>query len=145
MLTGGFIFAVTFDGKLYGFVIAVVIILITTIISGFITFQFSKHFFKEFFREKIISKYEKLRQIDMLLKQNGAKVLFLIRLSPIMPLFILNYIFGGFTINNVDYIIGALGSISITVLYVYIGYLTLNIGEVVTSNSDENYSKLSLI
>ena len=95
--------------------------------------------------KNISLKYEKLRQIDTLLKHNGAKVLFLIRLSPIMPLFILNYIFGGFTIKNVDYILGAFGSFSITILYVYIGYLTLNIGEVVSSNSDENESKLGLI
>ena len=143
MMTGGFIFAVNFEGKLYCYFIAVGIILLTTILSGFITFVISKKFLKNFLREKIIMKYEKLRQLDLLLVRNGSKIIFLIRLSPIMPLFILNYLLGGFSISNKDYILGSFGSISITLLYVYLGYLGLNLQEIFNSNFDEKYSKIS--
>ena len=85
-MTGGFIFSVNFEGKLYGYFIAVGIILITTIISGYITFVFSQRFLK-------------------------------------------------------DYLLGGFGSISITLLYVYFGYLTVNIQEILNLNFEEKYSK----
>ena len=140
MMTGGFILAVQFEGKLYGYIIAVIIILLNTIISGLITFLFSRTFLRNFLREKVIMRFEKLKQLDVLLIQKGAKIIFLIRLSPIVPLFLLNYIFGGFSISNIDYIIGGFGSFPITFLYVYIGYMTLNIETVVSSGVEYNYS-----
>ena len=141
MMTGGFIFSVNFEGKLYGYFIAVGIILITTIISGYITFVFSQRFLKNFLRENIIVKYQKLRTLDNLLFRYGWKIIFLIRLSPIMPLFILNYLLGGFSITHRDYLLGGFGSISITLLYVYFGYLTVNIQEILNLKFEEKYSK----
>jgi uncharacterized membrane protein YdjX (TVP38/TMEM64 family) len=51
------------------------------------------------------------------------KIVFLLRLSPLFPFNLLNYALGITQVSLKDYVIGSLGMIPGTILYVYIGSL----------------------
>ena len=63
-------------------------------------------------------------KIDRALTEHGFKVVLMIRLSPLVPFNVFNYLFGLSGISLRDYVIGSwLGMIPATVMYVYLGTL----------------------
>jgi uncharacterized membrane protein YdjX (TVP38/TMEM64 family) len=54
---------------------------------------------------------------------DGFKIVLLTRLSPIFPFNILNYVFGVTRVALKDYILGSIGMIPATIMYVYLGSL----------------------
>jgi uncharacterized membrane protein YdjX (TVP38/TMEM64 family) len=71
----------------------------------------------------------KFQAIDRAIAREGLKIVFLTRLSPIFPFNLLNYALGITQVSLKDYVIGSLGMIPGTILYVYIGSLA---GDVAT-------------
>jgi uncharacterized membrane protein YdjX (TVP38/TMEM64 family) len=67
--------------------------------------------------------------LDAAVMQSGAKLVFLTRLSPLLPFNLLNYAYGVTRVSLPHYLIGSLGMLPGTVLYVYMGAL---IGDVAT-------------
>ncbi len=61
--------------------------------------------------------------IDQAVAQGGFKIVLLTRLSPIFPFNLLNYALGLTGVSLRDYILGAIGMLPGTLLYVYIGSL----------------------
>ena len=59
--------------------------------------------------------------IDRAVGQEGRKIVFLLRLSPVFPFNLLNYALGLTKVGVVDYVIASVGMIPGTVLYVYGG------------------------
>jgi len=105
VILGGFIAGSYFEGKVYGFFIALVIILHINILAAFAALSNSKLCLKDLVRTHIINKNKKLRNIDRVLKVYGLKAVFFLRLSPLVPSYILNYILGSFdSILNIHYI-----------------------------------------
>jgi len=105
LLPAGFIFGFFFDGELYGLFIAIIVIVHINILAAYIAFSFSKLCFKSLVREHIINKSHKLRNVDHVLHKHGTRALFFLRLSPIFPGYIFNYILGSFDskfkLNNI--------------------------------------------
>lgn len=67
--------------------------------------------------------HRKLQAIDEALAREGAKVVFLVRLSPVFPFNALNYALGLTRVRFRDYVVAsAVGMIPGTFLYVYTGY-----------------------
>lgn len=67
--------------------------------------------------------HRKLQAIDEALGREGAKVVFLVRLSPVFPFNALNYALGLTRVGFRDYVLAsAVGMIPGTFLYVYAGY-----------------------
>lgn len=65
--------------------------------------------------------------IDRAVAQAGLKIVLLTRLSPVFPFNLLNYAFGITGVSLKDYIIGSVGMIPGTIMYVYIGSLAGNL------------------
>ena len=70
---------------------------------------------------------DRLRRIDAAIEREGRRVVFLLRLSPVFPFALLNYALGLTRVRLVDYVVGFLGMLPGTLLYVYQGVL---VGEV---------------
>ncbi len=68
--------------------------------------------------------------IDRAVAQEGFKIVLLTRLSPLFPFSLLNYAFGITEVSLKDYVLGSLGIIPGTLLYVYIGTLAGNLAKV---------------
>lgn len=72
---------------------------------------------------KIIASNENFQAIDTAVGKEGLKIVILTRLSPIFPFNVLNYAFGVTSVSLKDYVLGSVGMLPGTMMYVYIGSL----------------------
>jgi len=72
--------------------------------------------------EAIAQRNEKFRNIDSAIGRQGAKLIFLLRLSPVIPFNLSNYFYGLTGVKFWPYVLASwIGMIPGTLLYVYIG------------------------
>ena len=72
--------------------------------------------------EAIARRNEKFREIDNAIGKQGAKLIFLLRLSPVIPFNLSNYFYGLTAVKFWPYVLASwIGMIPGTFLYVYIG------------------------
>ena len=72
--------------------------------------------------EAIARRNEKFREIDNAIGKQGAKLIFLLRLSPVIPFNLSNYFYGLTAVKLWPYVLASwIGMIPGTFLYVYIG------------------------
>lgn len=112
-IKGGCIFGL-FWGSIY--------VLIAATLGATLAFLIGRYLSRQWVSQKI-SKYPQFQAIDRAVAREGLKIVFLTRLSPLFPFNLLNYAFGVTQVSLKDYILGSLGMIPGTVLYVYIGTL----------------------
>jgi uncharacterized membrane protein YdjX (TVP38/TMEM64 family) len=80
----------------------------------------------------------KFAAIDKAVATEGLKIVLLTRLSPIFPFNLLNYAFGITGVSLKDYVIGSVGMIPGTIMYVYIGSLASNLALIGTEAQPSN-------
>jgi len=72
--------------------------------------------------EAIAQRNEKFRKIDNAVGQQGARLIFLLRLSPVVPFNLSNYFYGLTGVKFWPYVLASwIGMMPGTLLYVYIG------------------------
>lgn len=81
---------------------------------------------------------QKFKAIDEAVGREGLKIVLLTRLSPIFPFNLLNYAYGITGVSLKDYVIGSLGMIPGTIMYVYIGSLAGSLATVGTEAQPAN-------
>ncbi|MEA5574267.1 TVP38/TMEM64 family protein [Calothrix sp. UHCC 0171] len=113
-LGGGAIFGV-FWGSIYVFFAAT--------IGATFAFLIGRYLSRDRISQ-LLEKYPKFQAVDRAVAREGLKIVFLTRLSPLFPFNLLNYAFGITQVSTKDYILGSIGMIPGTVMYVYIGSLT---------------------
>ena len=79
--------------------------------------------------------YPIVQAIELALEKEGLKLIILLRLSPLVPFDILNYLMGVTSISFKHYALGSLGMIPGTIVYVYIGTGLSNMADVMSGNS----------
>jgi uncharacterized membrane protein YdjX (TVP38/TMEM64 family) len=92
----GLIFGTFFIDNLIGYILSIIAYLTIGAIAGVITFNFSKCLLKNILRKYFIEPNQKMRKFDEILNFYGTKALFLLRLSPLLPVSMYNYLLGGF-------------------------------------------------
>lgn len=78
------------------------------------------------------------RAIDSAVADDGFKIVFLTRLSPIFPFNLLNYAFGITGVSLKDYFLGSIGMLPGTLMYVYIGSLAGSLARIGTGDQPTN-------
>ncbi|MGB3654579.1 MAG: TVP38/TMEM64 family protein [Rivularia sp. (in: cyanobacteria)] len=117
-------------GCLFGFLWGSVYVLIAAIIGATFAFLVGRFISRDWVYQQIGNK-PKFQAIDKAVAKNGFKIVFLTRLSPIFPFNLLNYAFGITQVSLKDYILGSIGMIPGTAMYVYMGSL---IGDIAMNN-----------
>lgn len=125
-------------GCLFGLWQGLAYVSIAAICGATWAFLLGRYLSREWIRRKI-GKNSQFQAIDRAVGRDGWKIVFLTRLSPIFPFNLLNYVFGVTQISLQDYILGSVGMIPGTIMYVYIGSLatdltTLNLSNLPTNN-----------
>lgn len=122
-LKGGCLFGV-FWGSIY--------VLIAAMFGAIFAFLIGRYLSRDWVSQQL-EKYPKFQAIDGAVAKEGWKIVLLTRLSPLFPFNLLNYAYGVTQVSLKDYILGSIGIVPGTVMYVYIGSLAGDLAMINTS------------
>ena len=108
-------------GPYEAFFLTTFLVVLANQLGGIIAFVLARFFLRNWIRRKLTRKVKLFRAIDLGLKRNGFKLVFLMRMTPIMPYNVMNYMLGVTSLKMRDFNFGALGMIPLTAINVYIG------------------------
>ncbi|MFP6641346.1 MAG: TVP38/TMEM64 family protein [Myxococcota bacterium] len=110
-LAGGAIFGVTL-GTIYVFIAAV--------IGSSLAFLIARYAARGWV-ERRLRQNPRFDVVDRAVGENGLKITFLLRLSPVFPFNLMNYALGLTRVSFRDYLLASFGMLPATILYVYSG------------------------
>jgi uncharacterized membrane protein YdjX (TVP38/TMEM64 family) len=116
-------------GCLFGVFWGSVCVLIAASLGAIWAFLLGRYLSRDWVCRQI-GKNPKFQALDRAVAKEGWKIVLLTRLSPVFPFNLLNYFFGVTQVSLKDYILGSLGMIPATVMYVYIGSLASNLAAI---------------
>mmetsp|Transcript_6042 Transcript_6042/g.10188 ORF Transcript_6042/g.10188 Transcript_6042/m.10188 type:complete len:311 (-) Transcript_6042:1861-2793(-) len=119
-LGSGFVFGAAV-GVGYGVVLASVAVFVGAALGSIAAFLLGRYLMRDCVRTKLVKKYPVIEAVDEALQNNGLKIFFLLRLSPIVPFNAINYIAGVTGISTKDYCLALIGILPGTILYCFIG------------------------
>lgn len=117
------------SGVLFGLVWGSVYVFFAATLGATLAFWLGRTVARDWVSKKI-SAYPKFAAIDTAVAKEGFKIVFLTRLSPLFPFNLLNYAFGITQVSLKDYVLGSVGMIPGTILYVYIGSLIGSVAQI---------------
>jgi uncharacterized membrane protein YdjX (TVP38/TMEM64 family) len=118
-------------GVVFGVVMGSLYVFIGATIGATAAFLVGRYLARDWVAHKIEDN-KKFRAIDEAVGREGLKIVLLTRLSPIFPFNLLNYAYGITGVSLKDYVIGSVGMIPGTIMYVYIGSLASSLATVGT-------------
>ena len=106
-------------------------------VGGTVAFFLSRYVFSEYF-QKFSKKFPIMEAVDKAIQKEGLKLVFLLRLCPVIPFNALNYLMGITSVEAKDYIIGCIGMIPGTLVFVFIGTTISDIADTAKGKSENN-------
>src|SRR5438552_5707446 len=114
-------------GAVFGVALGSVCVSISATLGATAAFLVGRHLARDAIARKI-EKNEKFAGLDRAVADDGWKIVFLTRLSPVFPFTLLNYAFGLTRVRLSHYVLASwIGMMPGTVMYVYLGSL-VNVG-----------------
>ena len=117
------------SGVLFGLFWGSIYVFFAATLGATLAFWLGRNVARDWVSQKI-SAYPKFAAIDKAVAKEGFKIVFLTRLSPLFPFNLLNYAFGITQVSLKDYVLGSIGMIPGTILYVYIGSLIGSVAQI---------------
>lgn len=108
-------------GLAQGVAVASFVVFIGASCGAVLCFLIGRYLMRELVSERFVARYPIIKALDQSIKHQGLKIFTLLRLSPIVPFNIINYIGGVTAISFKDYSLALLGILPGTVLYCFIG------------------------
>jgi len=122
-------------GYLFGPVQGTGVVLVSASIAAAISFLIGRTLLRDYV-EGVLQDFPKFAKIDKAIGKEGFKLMFLLRLSPVFPFALSNYLYGASSINFSAFFWGTLlGFAPGTMAYVYTGY----VGKALTTEGSEVY------
>jgi uncharacterized membrane protein YdjX (TVP38/TMEM64 family) len=107
-------------GALWGFRWGVLYVALGASFGAALAFLAARYIFRRYV-EAYVDRHPRLAAIDRAVEAEGARLVFLLRLSPLVPYVLLNYILGISRVSFRDYMVGLAGMLPIAAAYVYAG------------------------
>lgn len=120
-------------GGVFGVVWGSIYVFVGATLGAIAAFLVGRYLIRGWVSKKIAGN-QKFMAIDTAVAQEGLKIVFLTRLSPVFPFNLLNYAFGVTGVTLRDYGLGSIGMIPGTIMYVYIGSLAGDIAKIGTES-----------
>lgn len=121
-------------GVVFGVVAGSIYVFLGATIGATAAFLVGRYLARSWVAQRIEAN-PKFSTIDQAVAREGLKIVILTRLSPIFPFILLNYAFGITRVSLKDYVLGCVGMIPGTVMYVYFGSLAGNLAMLGATNS----------
>jgi uncharacterized membrane protein YdjX (TVP38/TMEM64 family) len=119
-------------GLVYGTLVGVLIVSPASVLGATGSFLIARYFARDWVERKI-QKYPKFKAVDRAVEKQGFKVVFLLRLQPILPFVLLNYALGLTRVRLRDYVIASwIGMLPATIVYVYLGSALHDVSDLFT-------------
>jgi uncharacterized membrane protein YdjX (TVP38/TMEM64 family) len=109
-------------GALFGVAKGTAIVFVAALLGSTLAFLIARYVARGFVEQRIAGNPQ-FAAIDGAIGQQGRRIVFLLRLSPVFPFSLGNYALGLTRVRLADYVMGAAGMLPGTFLYVYIGSL----------------------
>ena len=107
-------------GAVFGVAAGVAYVFVGAVLGSTLAFLVARHGVRGLV-ERRIGGDPRFARIDAAVARDGRKIVFLLRLSPVLPFNLLNYALGLTRVRLTDYLIASLGMLPGTLLYVYSG------------------------
>ncbi|MBD2654212.1 TVP38/TMEM64 family protein [Synechocystis sp. FACHB-383] len=124
-------------GVVFGVVLGSLYVFVGATLGATAAFLVGRYLARGWVAKKIVGN-QKFKAIDEAVGKEGLKIVILTRLSPVFPFNLLNYGYGITGVSLKDYVIGSLGMIPGTIMYVYIGSLAGSLATVGTETNQAN-------
>ena len=124
-------------GVVFGLVMGSIYVFIGATIGATAAFLVGRYLARGWVAKKIAGN-QKFRAVDEAVGREGLKIVLLTRLSPVFPFNLLNYAYGVTGVSLKDYILGSMGMIPGTIMYVYVGSLAGNLAAIGTASQPDN-------
>lgn len=124
-------------GVVYGVALGSIYVFIGACLGATAAFLIGRYLARDWVYKKIAGN-EKFKAIDEAVGKEGFKIVLLTRLSPVFPFNLLNYAFGVTGVSLKDYLLGFIGMIPGTIMYVYLGSLASSCALIGTENQPKN-------
>mgnify|MGYP006298713305 CR=1 FL=1 len=125
-------------GAIFGIFCGSIYVLVAAFLGATIAFIIGRYLSRDWVFKQF-EKHPKFQALDEAVVKEGFKIVFLTRLCPLFPFNLLNYGFGVMRVSLKDYILGSLGMIPGTVMYVYLGALAGDIALIGTAQQPTNW------
>ncbi len=109
-------------GAIFGLVRGTVFVFVAAVLGSTVAFLVARYFARAAMERRLHGN-ERFSAINNAVADQGLKVVFLLRLSPVFPFILLNYALGLTRVRLKDYLLASLGMIPGTLLYVYYGWI----------------------
>jgi uncharacterized membrane protein YdjX (TVP38/TMEM64 family) len=109
-------------GALFGVVKGTLFVLVGATLGAMGAFLIARYVARDWVAERV-QRDERFAAIDRAIAEQGRRVVFLLRLSPVIPFNVLNYALGLTQVRAMDFLVASVGMIPGTLLYVYTGKL----------------------
>lgn len=119
-------------GAIFGVLEGTAIVFVAAVLGSTLAFLIARYVARGFVEQRIAGNAQ-FAAIDRAIGQQGRKIVFLLRLSPVFPFSLGNYALGLTRVSLADYVIAAAGMLPGTLLYVYIGSLAGDVASAAAS------------
>ncbi len=109
-------------GAIFGVLVGSVYVFLAASIGATLAFLIGRYLARGWVSKQIEGN-TKFKAVDNAIARKGLKIVILTRLSPVFPFNLLNYALGVTQVSLKDYLVGFIGMLPGTVMYVYIGSL----------------------
>ncbi|MEO8578510.1 MAG: TVP38/TMEM64 family protein [Gemmatimonadales bacterium] len=109
-------------GAIFGVVRGTAYAFVGATLGAFAAFLVARYVARPFVERRLAGN-RKFQRVDRIIQQGGGRMVLLMRLSPILPFNALNYSLGISKVGFRSYVLGSVGMIPGTLLYVYYGKL----------------------
>jgi uncharacterized membrane protein YdjX (TVP38/TMEM64 family) len=131
-------------GVVFGVLTGSIYVLIGATIGATLAFLVGRYLARGWVSKRIAG-HDKFSAIDTAIAQEGLKIVLLTRLSPVFPFVLLNYALGITQVSLRDYVLGCVGMIPGTVMYVYIGSLAGSLATIQNSSQSPEAQRVQWI
>ncbi|NQT15383.1 MAG: TVP38/TMEM64 family protein [Planctomycetes bacterium] len=96
--------------------------------------------------EQKVAGYPKFQAVDRAVKEQGFKIVLLMRLSPLFPFNVLNYALGLTSVKLRDYVLASwIGMFPATLMYVYLGSAAKSVADLALGQSETGAAQQALL
>ena len=107
-------------GALWGVGLGTVYVMLGAALGSTMAFFAARHLVRRHV-QRYVDRHPQLAAIDRAVETEGLRLVFLLRLSPVVPFILLNYVLGISRVRYRDFIGGLAGMIPAALMYVYAG------------------------